>query len=192
VPASDSQSRASVAAGPADVLARLREDFVWATQYTLFSGIGGSIWAPRVLRRLIYTWAGARMASSPGGKFTFAGKARNLTVGSGVYMNLGVFIEATAPVTIGEESALGMEVMVLTSHHPLDEHGRWQKDAAGKPVVIGDRVWIGARAVILPGAVIENDVVIAAGAIVTGHCLAHSVYAGVPAKRIREFAPVPD
>jgi maltose O-acetyltransferase len=171
---------------------RLREDWVWATRYTLFSGIGGAIWTPRILRRLIYTCAGAQMRSSPGMKFTFAGNARNLTVGNGVYMNLGVFIEAAAAVTIGDECALGMQAMIVTSHHPLDEHGRWQQDAEGKPVVIGDRVWIGARAIILPGAVIENDVVIAAGAIVTGRCIAHSVYAGVPAKRIREFQPAPD
>jgi maltose O-acetyltransferase len=191
MPESDFQSAISPATGLAGVAVRLREDLVWASQYTLFSGIGGSIWTPRILRRLIYAWAGARMESSPGMKFTFAGSPRNLSVGSGVYMNLGVFIEATAPVTIGDNSALGMEVMVVTSHHPLDAYGRWEKDPQGKPVTIGDRVWIGARSVILPGAVIENDVVIASGAIVTGRCVANSVYAGVPAKRIREFDPAP-
>lgn len=171
----------------ADVVTRLREDFRWAWEFTLLSSIGGSIWVPRILRRLIYHLAGASMQSPPGIRFIFAGKARNLTVGRGVYMNRGVFIEAIAPVTIGNECALGMEAMILTSHHPIDKRGNWQQDAEGRAVKIGDRVWVGARAIILPGAVVESDVVIAAAAVVTGTCRARGVYAGVPARRIRDY-----
>jgi maltose O-acetyltransferase len=108
-----------------------------------------------------------------------------------VYFNRRVFVEAIVPVTIGDECAFGMETMILTSHHPFDRYGKWQHEAVGRPVVIGDKVWVGARAIILPGAVVESDVIIAAGAVVTGRCASHGVYAGVPARRIRDFPVEP-
>jgi maltose O-acetyltransferase len=167
---------------------RLREDAVIAWQQAVYCSIGGSPWLPRVLRRLVFALAGASLQSSPGIKFVLAGRARNLRVGSGVYMNRGVFIDAIGPVTIGDGCALGMETLILTSHHPIDEQGHWGAEV-GRPVTIGDRVWIGARATILPGAVIDSDVVIAAGAVVAGHARPFGIYAGVPARRIRELGP---
>ncbi len=52
-----------------------------------------------------------------------------------------------------------------------------------------DRVWIGARATILPGAVIEDDVIVASGAVVTGRCLSGGVYGGVPANESATTLP---
>ena len=168
-------------------VARLREDWRWASRDAWFSAIGGSMWVPRVVRRLIYSIAGASVRSAPGMKFVFAGSPRNLTVGTGVYMNRAVFIEAIAPVKIGDGCALGMEAMILTSHHPVHPVDGWQQDAEGRGVTIGDRVWIGARAIVLPGSIIESEVVVAAGAVVTGTCLSRGIYAGVPARRIRDY-----
>jgi maltose O-acetyltransferase len=166
---------------------RLREDLRWAWGHQVFSAIGGAVWMPRTGRRLIYQAAGASMHSAPGARFVFAGQPCNLTVGCRTYMNTGVFVEAIAPVRIGDDCALGMEVMVLTSHHPVDQNGSWDPVAHGRPVTIGDRVWIGARALLLPGASVESDVVIAAGAVVSGHCRSRGLYAGVPARRVRSF-----
>ena len=172
----------------AGIVARLREDVQWAAHFTFFSVVGGSPWLPRDLRRRLYNMAGASMKSPPGVMFTLAGAARNLTVGASCYMNRGVFIEAISPVTVDDGAGFGMEAMVITSHHPF-VHGRIQSEPVGRPVKIGKRVWIGARAVILPGAVIDDDVVIAAGAVVAGKCESYGVYAGVPARRIRDFSP---
>jgi len=180
--------RRTAAEGATGLLRRWGEDLRFAWRDFVFSGLGGSKWLPRTVRRGIFTMAGASVKSAPGAAFRFAGRPRNLTLGSSVYMNQSVFIEAIAPVTIGDDTAVGMEAMVLTSHHPLDDAGAWQVKAQGREVVIGDRVWIGARAIVLPGAVIESDVVIAAGAVVTGRCVAQGVYAGVPARRIRDYS----
>lgn len=168
--------------------ARLREDTVLAWQQAVYCSIGGSPWLPRVVRRLVFTLAGASIQSAPGVRFILTGQARHLSLGRGVYMNRGVFIEAAAPVTIGDGCALGMETLILTSHHPIDDQGRWGADV-GRPVSIGDRVWIGARATILPGAVVDSGVVIAAGAVVAGHALSGGIYGGVPARRIRDIGP---
>ncbi|MCW2811224.1 MAG: hypothetical protein JWP61_1682 [Friedmanniella sp.] len=170
----------------------LVEDVDLAARHLVLVTVGGSVVVPRFARKLLYRATGAHLASPPGAGFVFRGSGRHLTLGAGVYMNDRVSIEALAPVTIGAGSALGMEVLILTSHHPLTPDGRWQEAAEGRPVSIGERVWIGARAIILPGAVIDDDVVVAAGAVVSGHLRSGGVYAGVPARRIRELtAPTP-
>lgn len=170
---------------------RYRSDLALAARHALFSSIGGSVWIPESVRKALFRTAGAVMGSPPGPGFVFAGDPANLRIGTGVYFNRAVFVEANGPVAIGDNCAFGMQSMVLTSHHPLAADGSWQSTPEPCGVRIGDRVWIGARAVILPGAVVDPDVVIAAGAVVSGHCSAHGLYGGVPAKRIRDFTSVP-
>jgi maltose O-acetyltransferase len=180
------------ALGVPDFVRRLAEDADEAARHLWLNTLGGSGLLPRTVRRLLYSLAGARMASPPGSGSTIIGHPRLLSVARNVYFNRGVFIEAYAPVTIGEDCAVGMEVMIVTSHHPVSAAGRWDKEADPRPVTVGDRVWIGARSVILPGARIESDVVIAAGAVVVGPCLTYGLYAGVPARRVKELGtPAP-
>ncbi|SDT19529.1 maltose O-acetyltransferase [Friedmanniella luteola] len=173
----------------AELAGHLRQDARIAGSHLLLTVLGGSIYLPPTVRKLIYRRAGAPVESPPGFGFRFAGRPANLRVGPDVYFNQRVFIEAVGPVVIGSGCAFGMEVMVVTSHHELGTDGRWSIEATGRGVTIGDRVWVGARAMILPGAVVEDDVVIAAGAVVTGRCRSGGVYAGVPARRIRELVP---
>ena len=185
------------AALPADpspargALARLAEDVRSAGDHLLLTTLGGSVLLPGTVRRLIYAAAGADARSAPGAGFVHGGDPRNLRIGSGVYMNWGVHVESLGQVTIGDGVAIGMGVMIVTSHHEVDEHGRWAPTAVGRPITIGDRVWLGARVLVLPGAVIEPDVVVAAGAVVTGRLESHGLYAGVPARRIRTYEPLP-
>ncbi len=169
----------------------LVEDLDDAVRHLLLVSVAGSVLLPRIARKLIYRAAGASLESAPGPGFVFQGPGRHLKVGADVYMNYRVYVEALAPVSIGAGSALGMDVLILTSHHPLTPEGRWQQGAEGRPVTLGQRVWVGARAVILPGSVIEDDVVVAAGAVVSGHCRTGGLYAGVPARRIRELTDRP-
>jgi len=168
---------------------RLWEDVRQAVEYAVFTGVVGSPYLPRALRRLVLAAAGADLGSSPGGLFSLTGDPRNLTVGVGVFCNRNVTIEAVAPVRIGSHSAIGMQVLIVTSHHDITPDGGWSGTATGRPVDIGERVWIGGRAVVLPGTMIEDDVIVAAGAVVRGHLRSHGVYAGVPARRIRELLP---
>lgn len=165
----------------------LREDARWAVE-GMFSAAVGSRYLPRALRAALLRGGGARSRSAPGIGFQLVGSPRNLSIGPRCYFNQQVYAETVAPITIGADCAFGMQSMLVTSHHPVDEDGRWQ-GAVGRPIHIGDRVWIGARATILPGAVIEDDVIVAANAVVTGHCAGWGVYAGVPARRIRELKP---
>jgi len=56
-----------------------------------------------------------------------------------------------------------------------------------KKITVGDGCWIGANSVIMPGVHIGSGVVIGAGSVVNKNCLDNSVYAGVPARRIRSL-----
>ena len=84
------QTDSSVYSQVADLVARTRDDWRWAWQYFIFCSVAGSMWTPRVLRRLIYSLGGASIESAPAPAFVLAGSPKNLTIGSGVYMNRGV------------------------------------------------------------------------------------------------------
>ena len=77
--------------------------------------------------------------------------------------------------------------MVLTAAHPLDPAQRRAGLEFGKPVFIGDNVWVGAGAILNPGVTVGSNAVIASGAVVTKDVPAGCIVAGVPAKVIRRL-----
>ena len=78
--------------------------------------------------------------------------------------------------------------MTALNHNFEDATQRIDEQGVGtKPVVIGDDVWIGANAVILPGVTIGRHCVVAAGAVVTKDVPDNSVVAGVPAKILKQL-----
>ena len=86
-----------------------------------------------------------------------------IRIGNGTYLNRRAEIIAAAQVIIGRDCSISWDVVIMDT----DQHGHHGKPAEAKPVVIGDRVWIGCRAIILKGVTIGDDAVIGAGAIVT-------------------------
>ena len=72
-------------------------------------------------------------------------------------------------------------------NHPITTKGRREHLGIGKPVTIGNDVWIGVNCTILPGVTIGNNVVVAAGAVVTKDVPDNCIVGGVPAKVIREI-----
>lgn len=105
-----------------------------------------------------------------------------LELGSG-YFNGFVQIVCADSIKIGNNVAIARDVIIRdTDAHDIID-GKHEKT---KPVVIGNHVWIGTRAVIMKGVTIGDGAVIAAGAIVTKDVPKNSVVAGVPAKVIKE------
>lgn len=86
-------------------------------------------------------------------------------------------------IKIGKNSTLAYQSMILTSANPNAPYNELCKlyPPMHAPVVIGDNVWVGARAVILPGVKIGNNVVIAAGSVVNKDVPDNCLVAGVPA-----------
>lgn len=116
-------------------------------------------------------------------------------MGKGTYANLGLSTDATEenPVYIGANVSIAPNVTFITESEPnngvdikripevaerLVKHGE---------IVIEDDVWIGEGVTILPGVTVGKCVVIGAGAVVTSDLEANSIYAGIPAKKIRDL-----
>ncbi len=107
-----------------------------------------------------------------------------LTIGHGTNVNgLGTKLLCAQEITIGEFCTLSWDVQVLdTDFHAITREGLERPRTAG--VRIGDRVWIGTRAVVLKGVTIGDGAVVAAGAVVTRDVPAGSIVAGVPAMAV--------
>ncbi len=107
-----------------------------------------------------------------------------IRVGDGTYLNRGAEIVAAERVTIGRDCKIARDVIIMdTDQHELPGQG-----LLVAPVVIEDRVWIGARAITLKGVTVGHDAIIAAGAVVTKDVPPHTVVAGVPAKSVSRTA----
>lgn len=167
------------------LLRELRID-LWAMTVGLWvNGILGLDAVPRVLRWLGYRLAGARIATpNIFGAGRLCGPMRNIEIGAGTFINREIYLEAVGPISIGRDCQFGPQVMVVTSHHPRVPDGGVSRVPEGRAVRIGDRVWVGARAMILPGVTIGDDVVIGAGSVVTKDCVRPGVYVGSPARLV--------
>jgi len=167
-------------------LRALRLDLAIAWRHLVLNVVAGSALVPRPLRFLVYRAAGLDVRTMN----VFSGTritGTDLHVGPGTFVNHECYLDAAqGRIEIGRDCHLGPQVMVLTATHDLGEDGAVARDSDYRVTRIGDRVWLGARATVLPGAVVESGCVVAAGAVVTGHCLADGVYAGVPARRLRD------
>lgn len=109
-------------------------------------------------------------------------KNSKLTLGSG-FCNSNVKIRCTNSITIGNNVAISHDVTIMDSDaHNIDYDGYQMT----KPVIIGNNVWIGSRAMILKGVKIGDGAIIAAGAVVTKDVPENTVAAGCPAKIIKD------
>ncbi|ESU22174.1 hypothetical protein FEDK69T_21520 [Flavobacterium enshiense DK69] len=116
------------------------------------------------------------------GAFIVVNKNAELVLGSG-YTNNDVEVNCFKSIKIGHQVAISKGVIIRDSdNHVLN--GDANKMSA--PIVIGNHVWIGLRAIILKGVTIGDGAVIAAGAVVIKDVPANTVVAGVPARVIKE------
>jgi acetyltransferase-like isoleucine patch superfamily enzyme len=109
-----------------------------------------------------------------------------LRLGSDVDIGEYVVIRASGGVSIGDRVLIATGAAVVSTGHPVAPP-RFRQ-VISKPIAIGDDVWIGANAVVLPGVAIGSGSVVAAGAVVTRDVPALCVVAGVPARIIRRIA----
>lgn len=108
----------------------------------------------------------------------------NITLGAGVFINVGCTILDTAPVLIGAQTLIGPSVQIYCAQHHSDPVKRVAGLEIAKPVQIGNRVWIGGGAIILPGVTVGNDAIIGAGSVVTKDVGAGITVVGTPAKQL--------
>ncbi|MER5295290.1 sugar O-acetyltransferase [Streptomyces pharetrae] len=109
----------------------------------------------------------------------------NITIGARTFVNYHLTALDVAAITIGEDCQIGPNVQLLTPTHPLEPQPRRDKLEAAQPITIGDNVWIGGGAIVLPGVTIGDNSVIGAGAVVTKDVPANVVAVGNPARPVR-------
>lgn len=129
--------------------------------------------------------------------FTFSARYVDhptLEIGDHSRIGSGCSFVIAERITIGRHTLLAQDIRVMdASGHPLDPDKRRQGLPTPadkiKPVLIGDNVWIGARAIILPGTHIGNDAVIQAGALVSGVVPPGVLYGGNPGRVLKSLRP---
>lgn len=111
----------------------------------------------------------------------------NVHLSDEVFINANVTLQDNAPIYIGRNTMLGPNVQCYTASHPLEAERRLQGWETAKAIDIGERVWIGGGAIILPGVTIGNEAVIAAGAVVSKDVAAKTLVGGNPAREIKQL-----
>ncbi|MBC9731846.1 sugar O-acetyltransferase [Nocardioides sp. zg-578] len=111
----------------------------------------------------------------------------NITIGARCFANFGLVALDVAAITIGDDVQIGPNVQLLTPTHPLEPGPRRDKWEAASPITIGDNVWLGGGAIVLPGVTIGENTVVGAGAVVTKDLPANVVAVGNPARVVKEL-----
>ncbi len=162
---------------------RLRRAFSTAT--TILAGP-----RVRIRRRHGRITGGALCSLGEGVGITVQGsrqRVANLHIGERTHIQARTHINCFESIIIGERCAISWDCEILdTDIHRLVVDG--QPRARTGPVLIGDRVWIGARSIILKGVTIGDHAVVAAGSVVTRDVPPRTLVAGNPARVIREIS----
>jgi maltose O-acetyltransferase len=111
------------------------------------------------------------------------------TIGARTFINFGMICADVARVTIGDDVQIGPNVQLLTPTHPVQAGPRRDKWEAARPITIGDNVWLGGGAIVLPGVAIGTNTVVGAGAVVVRDLPADVVAVGNPARIVKAVEP---
>ena len=112
----------------------------------------------------------------------------NIHLGAHVFLNFDCVILDVVEVAIGAGTQIGPAVQIYAADHPRDVATRRAGLEFGLPVRIGEHVWIGGGAIILPGVTIGDGAVIGAGSVVTRDVPAGATVAGNPARFLAQPA----
>lgn len=112
---------------------------------------------------------------------------RYTSIGAGTFVNYGCVLLDVAPIRIGAACQLATSVQLLTPTHPIDPEPRRRGWESAAPITIGDNVWLGGGAIVLPGVTIGENTVVGAGSVVTRDLPAGVIAVGSPARVLREI-----
>lgn len=112
---------------------------------------------------------------------------KNITIGDNVYINFGCIILDCSEVTIGSNTLLGPNIGLYVANHSTDATERINGGCYGKPIHIGNNVWLGGDVKVLQGVTIGDNTIIGAGSIVTKDIPDNVIAVGNPCKVIRKI-----
>lgn len=136
------------------------------------------------VRKAFYRAAGMKIGKNSfihmGARFYLPSR---VSIGDGTIVGDHCFMDGRASLKIGNNVDIASEVMIYNSEHDIDSEGF---DPVEEAVEIEDYVFVGPRAIILPGVKIGRGAVIGAGAVITKNVDPFKIVGGVPAKEIGE------
>ena len=111
----------------------------------------------------------------------------NIEVGENFFANYNLTVLDVARVRIGANAQIAPNVSIYTAGHPIHPDSRNSGYEYGIDVTIGDNVWLGGNACVMPGVTIGNNVVIGAGSVVTKDIPGNVIAVGNPCRVVREI-----
>ena len=108
---------------------------------------------------------------------------RKITIGEHTAVNRRCYLDGRTGITIGNCVSISPEVYMMSLTHDAQNP---DFPPVGREVVIQDHVWIGSRAMIMPGVTLSKGCIVGAGSVVTKDVPPYAIVAGVPAKQIGE------
>lgn len=158
--------------------------FNWILDFELLLVTLAGFVPSHFFRLFFYALAGVKLGKGSrihmGAKFFYPA---NIKIGEDTIIGNDVFLDGREKLTIGDHVDIASEVMVYNSEHDVNSE---DFRAVSAPVEIGDYVFIGPRAIILPGVKIGRGAIVAAGAVVTKDVADYAIVGGVPADVIGE------
>ena len=116
--------------------------------------------------------------------------APSIRIGNNVSFTRRATIYCAEKVEIGNNTLIGSDVLITDENHGTDPRITYRDNPLRtNPVIIGENVWIGDKAIILPGVKIGNNAIIGAGAVVTKSIPAYTICVGNPAKIVKIWDP---
>ncbi len=166
--------------------ARWYRSRVWAALVTRRAfgrlGHGSVIVAPRTLRGVDRMFIGDGCAIYEGAWLQCETSSSELHIGDGVYIGHDVHLHAVDAISIGPRCHLTDGVLLSSGGHP----GQDRSEVVGTgPIVLGEGVFVGERAMILGGVTVGDGATIGAAAVVTHDVAAGATVAGIPAREVR-------
>jgi acetyltransferase-like isoleucine patch superfamily enzyme len=153
----------------------------------------GSAFMPASLRGKLMRLSGFKMAPDSCVWSNCSFRSKRIEIGSEVFINVGFFYDGADRVVIEDNVRMGQFVRLITASHEVGpSHQRCLVAATVKPITIETGSWIGAGVTILPGVTIGRGCVIAAGSVVTRSTRPDGLYAGAPARLVKNLPTDPD
>jgi len=150
----------------------------------LLANIVSNTCLSHTIRKYIFTLIGVKIGKKSvlhmGCKFF---DPKGLSIGEDTIIGNGVFLDGRDRLSIGNHVDIASEVMIYNSEHNINDP---KFTAETSPVIIGDYVFIGPRAIVLPGVKIGKGAIIAAGCVVTKDVPDYAIVGGVPGVIIGE------
>jgi maltose O-acetyltransferase len=112
-----------------------------------------------------------------------------ITIEDGVFINFNAILLDVCPILIKRGAMFGPGVQLLTATHTVDVETRRKFLELGKPITIGEEVWLGGGVIVCPGVTIGDRTTVGAGSVVTKDLPADVVAVGNPARVVKHLTP---